>query len=150
MIRVLVEEDAILRIVPVILDPETPEPHRRAIAAFFACDEPDFLGWCRRVQQRIPGLYPARVEMVRDQAELAAKLPEADAVIVESLAIGAAELARAPNLAMVQKFGINAANIDIAACAAAGVAVEVQRRRVNVAVAEQALALMLALAKRLP
>jgi phosphoglycerate dehydrogenase-like enzyme len=150
MIRVLIEEDAILRIVPVILDPATPEAHRCAITEFFAFDEPDFAGWCRRVQQRIPGLYPATVEFVRDQAELHAKLGEAEAVIVESLTVGPEELSRAPRLAVVQKFGANAANIDIDACAKAGVAVEIQRRRVNVAVAEQALALMLALAKRLP
>ena len=150
MIRVLVEEDAILRIVPVILDPATPEAHRAAITEFFAFDEPDFAGWCRRVQQRIPGLYPAKVEFVREQAELRAKLPEADAVIVEGLTIGPEELAQAKQLATVQKFGANASNIDIDACARAGVVVEVQRRRVNVAVAEQALMLMLALAKRLP
>lgn len=150
MIRVLIEEDAILRIVPVILDPATADEHRRAITDFFAFDEPDFAGWCRRVQQRIPGLYPAKVEFVRDQDDLRARLGEAAAIIVESLTVGPEELARAPHLAIVQKFGSNAANIDIDACAKAGVAVEIQRRRVNVAVAEQALALMLALAKRLP
>ena len=150
MIRVLIEEDAILRIVPVILDPATPEAHRRAVTEFFAFDEPDFAGWCRRVQQRIPGLYPASVSYVREQAELREKLADADALIVEGLAVGPEELARAPCLAIVQKFGAIAANIDIDACARAGVAVEILRRRVNVAVAEQALTLMLALAKRLP
>ncbi|HUZ74419.1 MAG TPA: NAD(P)-dependent oxidoreductase [Stellaceae bacterium] len=150
MMRVLVEEDAILRVVPVILDPATPEPHRRAVTDFFAFDEPDFAGWCRRVQQRLPGLYPATVELVRDQAQLRAGIGAADAVIVESLTVGPAELADAPRLKIVQKFGAVAANIDIDACARKGIAVEVQRRRVNVAVAEQALTLMLALAKRLP
>ncbi len=149
MIRVVVEEDAILRVVPVILDPATPEPHRRAITDFFAFDEPDFAGWCRRVQQRLPGLYPAAVTMVRDQDALVAALGEADAVVVESLTIGPRELAAAPRLAMVQKFGTLVPGIDIAACTARGVAVEIQRRRVNVAVAEQAIMLMLALGKRL-
>jgi phosphoglycerate dehydrogenase-like enzyme len=150
MVRVLVEEDAILRVVPVILDPETPEDHRRAVTDFFAFDEPDFAGWCRRVQQQIPGLYPAKVEIVRDQAELRARLLEADAAIVESLTFGAPELAAGPHIKIVQKFGSNAANIDIDACARADVAVDIQRRRVNIAVAEQALMMMLALAKRLP
>ena len=148
MIRILVEDDAILRIVPTILDPATPEPHQRAIAEFFAHDEPDYAGWCQRLRQRLPGLYPAQVRLVRDQAALAAALGEADAVIVESLVIGADELARAPDLVMVQKFGALAHNIDIDACTRRGVSVDVQRRRVNVAVAEQALLLILALAKR--
>jgi len=150
MTRVLVEEDAILRVVPVILDPATPEPHRRAVADFFAFDEPDFAGWCDRVRQRLPGLYPATVELIRDGAQLRARIGEADAVVVESIGVGEEELALAKHLAIVQKFGAVAGNIDIAACARKGVVVEIQRRRVNVAVAEQAMALMLALAKRVP
>ncbi len=149
MIRILVESDAILRIVPVILDPATPAEHCRAITDFFAFDEPDFAGWCRRVQQKLPGLYPAAVEFVRDDGELGAGIGTADAIIVESLKVGPELLAHAAQLAIVQKFGTNVANIDIDACARRGIAVDIQRRRVNVAVAEQALALMLALAKRL-
>jgi phosphoglycerate dehydrogenase-like enzyme len=149
MIRVLVESDAILRVVPVILDPTTSEDHQRAITEFFAFDEPDFAGWLRRVRQQLPGLYPAEVQFARDQNELKAKIGEADAVIVESLTIGPAELAAAPKLAMVQKFGTHVSNIDLDACAQKGVVVEIQRRRVNVAVAEQAVALMLALGKQL-
>jgi phosphoglycerate dehydrogenase-like enzyme len=149
MIRVLVESDAILRVVPVILDPTTSEDHQRAITDFFAFDEPDFAGWLRRVRQQLPGLYPAEVQFARDQNELKAKIGEADAVIVESLTIGPAELAAAPKLTMVQKFGTHVSNIDLDACARKGVTVEIQRRRVNVAVAEQAIALMLALGKQL-
>ena len=148
MIRVLVEEDAILRTVPVVLDPETKEEHRRAIADFFAFDQPDFAGWLRRVQQQLPGLYPATVEFVRSEAELKARIGEADALVVEGMRVGPEELAAAKHLAIVQKFGGLASNIDVDACARRGIAVDVQRRRVNVAVAEQALALMLALAKR--
>ena len=150
MIRIVVEADAILRAVPVVLDPTTPDEHRRAITDFYAFDEPDFAGWCRRVQSRVPGLYPASIVFARDQDELRAALGEAEALIVESLAVGPAELECAPNLAIVQKFGMFANNVDVDACARKGVAVEVQRRRVNVAVAEQAMALMLALAKRIP
>jgi phosphoglycerate dehydrogenase-like enzyme len=150
MTRIVVEADAILRIVPVILDPATPAEHVRAITEFFAFDEPDFAGWCRRVQQKLPGLYPATVEFVRDEAELAARIGAADALIVESLKVGPALLAGAPRLAIVQKFGTNTANIDIDACTRRGIAVAIQRRRVNIAVAEQAFALMLALAKRVP
>jgi phosphoglycerate dehydrogenase-like enzyme len=150
MIRLLVESDAILRVVPVILDPQTAPDHQRAIADFFAHDEPDFFGWCDRVRQQIPGLYPAALEFARDQAEFRAKLPNADAAIVESLEVGETELAAAPKLVMVQKFGSLVGNIDLTACARRNVAVDIQRRRVNVAVAEQAFAMMIALAKMIP
>jgi glyoxylate reductase len=149
MPRIVIEEDHFLKIVPVVLDPATPLPHQRAVADFFAHDEPDFLGWCRRLQERLPGLYPAQVVFAEDQADLAAKIVEADGVVVESLVIDAAVLARAPRLAVVQKFGTITANIDLSACAARGVVVETLHRMVNVAVAEQAFALLLALAKRI-
>jgi len=149
MPRIVIEEDHFLKIVPVVLDPATPPAHQRAVAEFFAHDEPDFLGWCRRLQQRLPGLYPAEVVFAEDQADLVRKIAEADGVIVEGLAIDAALLAGARRLAVVQKFGTLTANIDLAACAARGVAVETLHRMVNVAVAEQVFALLLALAKRI-
>lgn len=149
MVRIVVEDDAILRIVPVILDSRISTEHRHAVADFFAHDEPDFAGWCDGLRQRIPGLYPAEIVFATDQADLRAKLAEADGVIVETLKIGDVELAAAPRLKVVQKFGAIAANIDAAACARRGVPVETLRRRVNIAVAEQAIALMIGLAKRL-
>ena len=87
MPRIVIEEDHFLKIVPVVLDPATPAVHQRAVAEFFAHDEPDFPGWCRRLQQRLPGLYPADVVFAEDQAELAVKIAEADGVIVESLVV---------------------------------------------------------------
>jgi phosphoglycerate dehydrogenase-like enzyme len=146
--RVLVEEDAVLRSVPVVLDPATPAEHCRAVAQWYEFDEPDFAGWLARLRQRIPGLYPATVEYVRNAAELRERIAAADALIVEGLAVGEEELQHARRLKIVQKFGGLAPDIDVAACFKRGIKVEVQRRRVNVAVAEQAMALMLALAKR--
>jgi lactate dehydrogenase-like 2-hydroxyacid dehydrogenase len=148
MTRIVIEEDHFLKIVPVVLDPATPEAHRRAVADFFAHDEPDFLGWCGRLQQRLPGLYPAEV-VFADEADFAAKIADADGVVVESFRIDDTVLAGAPRLAVVHKFGTITTNIDLAACARRGVAVATLRRMVNVAVAEQACALMLALAKRI-
>ncbi|MBV8537247.1 MAG: hypothetical protein JO128_16725, partial [Alphaproteobacteria bacterium] len=148
MVRIVVEQDKFLRLLPVIFDPGTPAEHQRAIADFFAHDEPDFAGWCRRLRERMPGLVPAEIAFARDQADLRDKLATAESVIVEGLLIGEAELAAAPRLAVVQKFGGLAHNIDAAACARHGVPVETVRRRVNVAVAEQAFALMIALMKR--
>jgi len=150
MPTLLIEEDHFLKIVPVILDPDIPGAHRRAVADFFAHDVPDFLGWCAALRARMPGLYPTRVVWANDQADFLAKLPAADATIVESLVVDRAALAAAPRLRLVQKFGTIGGNIDQAACAERGIAVAFLHRMVNVAVAEQCVALMLALAKRIP
>ncbi|HUK58479.1 MAG TPA: NAD(P)-dependent oxidoreductase [Stellaceae bacterium] len=150
MVEVLVEADAVLRAVAVALDPSVPEEHLRAVADWYSFDEPDFAGWLARLQQRLPGLYPAKVAFARDEADMRAKLGSADALVVEGFAVGTEELRHAKKLKIVQKFGGLAHNIDAAACFTAGVKIDVQKRRVNIAVAEQALALMLALAKRVP
>jgi hypothetical protein len=119
MPRIVIEEDHFLKIIPVVLDPATPPAHRQAVAEFFAHDEPDFLDWCGRLQERLAGLYPAEIVFARDQADLAAKIADADGVVVvESLVINDAVLAGARRLAVVQKFGTITANIDLAACAA--------------------------------
>src|SRR5258707_5329747 len=149
MTRIVIEEDLFLKIVPVVLDPATPQAHRHAVADFFAHDEPDFLGWCSRLQQRLPGLYPAEVIFAAGEADLAMKIVDADGVVVESLAVDDAVLSAASRLAIVHKFGAITTNIDHKACAKRGVVVATMRRMVNVAVAEQACALMLALAKRI-
>ena len=149
MTKIILEDDHILRILAVILDPNTPEPQKAAICDFFAHDVPDFIGWCEQVRARLPGLAPADIVFVTDQAELTANIVDADAVIVESLIIDRAVLAAARRLVLVQKFGTVTNNIDLAACADCGVPVSTLRRRVNNAVAEQAFALLMALAKRI-
>jgi phosphoglycerate dehydrogenase-like enzyme len=146
---ILIEDDHFLKIVPVILDPETSPAHQRAVVDFFAHDVPDFPGWCSQLRARIPGLYPARVLWAKSQTELVAKLSEADGVIVESLVIDRAALDGVKRLKVAHKFGAIASNIDQSACAERGIDVAVLRRRVNVAVAEQCFALMLTLAKRI-
>jgi phosphoglycerate dehydrogenase-like enzyme len=145
----LIEQDHFLKIVPVILDPDIPDAHRRAVADFFAHDVPDFLGWCEQLRARMPGIYPMKVVWADDQADFLAKLPEADATIVESFQVDRAALAVAKRLKIVQKFGTIGTNIDQGACAERGVAVAFLHRHVNVAVAEHCVALMLVLAKRI-
>jgi phosphoglycerate dehydrogenase-like enzyme len=112
--------------------------------------EPDFAGWCDRVRGPASRLVPAEVRMVDNPAAMLAALPDAQAVVVESFPIGHAELAAAPHLRIVQKFGALLRNIDTAACADRGIVVRTLRRRANIACAEQAFALMLALAKMIP
>lgn len=149
MKKIVVEDDHFLKILAVILDPRTPEPHRAAVCRFFAHDVPDFMAWCGELRARCPGLYPAEVMFVAGQDELAAAIPQADAAIVESLVIDRAVLASAPRLALIHKFGTITNNIDLAACAERKVPVSTLRRHVNVAVAEQAFSLLMALAKRI-
>ena len=149
MTKIILEDDHILRIVAVILDPNVSKQQKEAICTFFAHDVPDFLGWCEQVRARLPGLAPADIVFVTDQAGLRENIADADAVIVESLIIDHSVLAAAQRLALVQKFGTVTNNINVAACAERGVTVSTLRRKVNNAVAEQAFALLLALAKRI-
>jgi phosphoglycerate dehydrogenase-like enzyme len=144
----VVEDDRFLRVVEVVLDPNASPERAAAFADFFAHDEPDFAGWCERARSKAAALYPAQVRLVATQQELRDHLAPADAVIVESLAVGAAEIASAPHLKAVQKFGVDLRRIDEAACARGGIAVRALRRRANIACAEHALTLMLMLSRR--
>src|SRR5690606_13502700 len=92
---------------------------------------------------------PAEVRLVSSQEELRAALPGADAIVTESLVVGAEELRHADRLRAVQKYGTVLRNIDTALCAERGIEVLTVRRRANIACAEYAFGLMLALAKRL-
>ena len=145
----VVEDDRFLRVVGIVLDPATAAERTAAYADFFAHDEPDFAGWCARVRSRAARLFPSEVRLVETQEALRAALPGSPALVVESLAVGPAELAAGGTLRVVQKYGLAPRNIDIAACAARGVRVLTIRRRANIACAEHAIALMLTLAKKL-
>jgi phosphoglycerate dehydrogenase-like enzyme len=145
----LVEDDPYPNILRVVLDPAAPHDLAGAFARMLAHELPDFGGWCAQVRREADGLYPCQVRMVKTQEQLRAGLADADAVVVEALTIGAAELALAPRLRAVQKYGAVTGNIDATACAARGVAVLTLRRRANAACAEHALAMMLMLARQL-
>src|SRR5262245_64653694 len=82
------EDDSCARVARLVLDPEAEAPSRAAFADFFACDLPDFDGWCARVRGRVGGFYPATVLFARDEADLSAKAGGAHAFIVESLKVG--------------------------------------------------------------
>jgi phosphoglycerate dehydrogenase-like enzyme len=145
----VIENDVWARLIGVILDPATTRERREAFADFMSPDLPDFQGWCDKVQNAAGSLYPSNVRLVDSQAELLNNLEAAEAVVVESLRIGAEELAAAPRLKVVHKFGMLLRNIDAVACAERGVKVLGIRRRANIATAEHAFALMLSLARRL-
>jgi phosphoglycerate dehydrogenase-like enzyme len=146
---IVAEDDVFLRMLQVVLDPDAPAERVAAFADFFAHEEPDFAGYCARVRARAQGLYPARVVLVEDQEQLRGALPEAEVVAVEALAIGRDELARAPRLKLVQRYGLAMNAVDPAACAERGVRVLTFRRRANIACAEHTMALMLTQGRRL-
>jgi|SRR5208282_572319 len=145
---VVVEDDYFLRVVELVLDPNASRERYAAFADFFAHDEPEFDGWCAKLRRQAQKLYPADVRLVETQAALRKNLADADALIVEGLAVGPDEIAAAPRLKAVQKYGTDLRRIDGKACAAQGVTVLTIRRRANIACAEHALTLMLMLARR--
>lgn len=147
---IVVEDDPFTRLIPIVLDPASSEERRAAFADFMSHDEPDFDGWCARLRAAAPGLYPSSVRMVESEAEMRANLAGCRALVTESFRVGADDLAAAPDLKVVQKFGIGLRNIDTAACAARGVKVLTLRRRANIACAETVFTLMLSLARRIP
>jgi hypothetical protein len=115
---IVAEDDPFIRIVQVVLDPSTPRERLDAFAHFFEHDEPDFPGWCERLRAKLPGLYPAEVRLVAAQDGLREQLAGADALIVESLEVIAADLDLAPGLRLTQQYGTILSNIDTDACLA--------------------------------
>ena len=148
--KLVVENDSFLRLIQVILDPAAPAERFAAFSHFCAHDLPDFRGWCERIRARTLNLFPADVRMVDDDSELLANVPGASVIVVESLGVGAKEIAAAGGtLKIVQKYGVTTPRIDRSACENAGVKVLTLRRRANISTAEQGLTLMLALARQL-
>jgi phosphoglycerate dehydrogenase-like enzyme len=148
--HIVVEDDVALRPLTILLDPECSAERVAAYADYVAHDLPDLHGWAEALRDRVPGLVPCRITLVSDQAALRAALPSADVVVVEALRVGAEDLALAPRIRLVQKFGTVTATIDGKALSDRGIPLALLRRRTNIAVAEHGFALLLALAKRLP
>ena len=146
---IVAEDDPFTRLIQIVLDPATSDERRSAFADFMSVDEPDFEGWCQRVRAGSPGLHPAEVRLVTSEAEMRAQLGGACALVVEAFRVGRDDLAAAPHLRVVQKYGRILRNIDTAACAEKGIKVVPLRRRANISCAEQAFALLLALARKL-
>jgi phosphoglycerate dehydrogenase-like enzyme len=145
----IVENDVWLRLIEVVLDPNTSQERWAAFADFMSPDLPDFRGWCEKVRVTAGSLYPSEVRLVSSKPELLSNLDAAEAIVTESLSVDAEELALAPRLKAVYKYGMLLRNIDVAACAARGVKVLSVRRRANIACAEHAFALMLTLFRRI-
>ena len=145
----IVEDDVWTRLIGVVLDPTTNPERWAAFADFMSPDLPDFRAWCEKVKTAAGSLYPSEVRLVKSQDELRRNLEAAEAIIAESLKIGPEELALAPRLKVVHKYGAILRNIDVDACVSRGIRVLAVRRRANISCAEHAFALMLMLARRM-
>jgi phosphoglycerate dehydrogenase-like enzyme len=145
----VVEDDPWTRLIAVVLDPTTSEERWTAFADFMSPDLPDFRGWCDKVRQAGPLLFPSEVKLVSSKRELQSNLETAEAIVTESLSVGEEELALAPRLKVVHKYGMVLRNIDVTACDAHGVKVLGVRRRANISCAEHAFVMMLMLARRM-
>jgi phosphoglycerate dehydrogenase-like enzyme len=145
----VVEDDVWARLIGVVLDPTTNQERWTAFADFMSPDLPDFAGWCDKVKNAAGSLYPSDVRLVGTRAELHDHLASAEVIVTESLRIGEEELALAPRLKVVHKYGRILRNIDVDACEARGVKVLGVRRRANVACAEHAFAFALTLARQI-
>jgi phosphoglycerate dehydrogenase-like enzyme len=144
---IVVEDDVWTRLIGVVLDPSTSQERFTAFADFMSPDLEDFRGWCDRIRRSTPAIFPSDVRLV-SSSDLPRHLASAEAIVTESLKVGEAELALAPHLKVVYKYGVVLRNIDVAACGARGVEVLGVRRRANISCAEHALTLMLMLARR--
>jgi D-3-phosphoglycerate dehydrogenase / 2-oxoglutarate reductase len=81
-------------------------------------------------------------------ADLAAAVPEANALVVGLDMVDEALLARSPGLQIVSRFGVGYDTVDIAACTRRGVVVGVTNGANDLAVAEHTMMLLLAVARR--
>jgi phosphoglycerate dehydrogenase-like enzyme len=150
MLRVVVEEDRVLRIIEVILDPNASSERIAAFADYNSTDLVSLSAWLESLRSRIPNLYPSDVKLVGSSEELLNELPDADIAIIESLNFGRQEITAAKKLRLIYKFGTNTTNIDLPECKKNAMPIFTLRRRTNIAMAEHTLMLVLALAKRLP
>src|ERR1044071_4029395 len=146
---IVVEDDPFTRLIPLVLDPNASEERRAAFADFMSTDEPDFGSWCARVRKASAALYPAEVRLVTSEQQMRANLRGCAALVVESFRVTRDDLAAAPKLKVLQKFGTGLRNIDAAACVTKGVKLLTLRRRANISCAEHAFGLMLMLARKL-
>ncbi len=147
--RIVIESDHYLKILPVMLDEKTPREHAEAVADFFAHDVPDFLSWCEGFRARLGEILPADIVFAESQEAFDALLQDAEVAIVESFKVTRTALENAKRLKVVHKFGAYASGIDLEAAREKRIAVLTIRREGNVAVAEQAFALLIALAKQI-
>ena len=147
---ILVQDDKILRLVQVLLDPNVAQDRFDAFADFVSTDVPDLHAWAERFRSHAMDLYPSDVKMVSSVEYFHALLPIADHAFIESFDFGQHEIALSKRLQSVHQFGLNTEHIELDACKKAHIHVHTVRRLTNIALAEHTIMLCLNLARRFP
>jgi D-3-phosphoglycerate dehydrogenase / 2-oxoglutarate reductase len=112
-------------------------------------DQLDYLGWTYDIEEAALSAEGVRL-IVPPRAEAAARLPEADVVIVHDGPFGAAEMARMPHPVGIVCYSVGMDQVDGEAASAAGIPVRNLPTWATQVVAEHALTLLLGAVRRLP
>jgi phosphoglycerate dehydrogenase-like enzyme len=147
---VFAEEDTLFRLMEVAVRREPTASGEKALAYFFGPDFSSPLQALRQIADRL-GLPRAMEAVVCvSDAALDEALGSADVVVAETAAITRARVkACAARARLIQKFGRDPRNIDLAAAAEFGVPVANLLRISSLSVADNVMALLLALARNL-
>ena len=82
-LSIVVEEDRVLRLMQVILDPTTSPERIAAFTDYNSTDQIDFLGWLTTLRQEIPSIYPAHVELVTNEENFLLQLQQVQYLHIE-------------------------------------------------------------------
>jgi hypothetical protein len=98
---IVVEDDNALRLLEVLFESELPRERLTALADYYAHDAVDLERWRDSVRLMVPRLFPSTLKFISEQHALRSSLSDADAVVVEKLEIGGAEIGAAKSLSVV-------------------------------------------------
>lgn len=147
---IVVQDDKILRLVQILLDPNVSKERWDAFADFLSTDVPDLNAWVTSFRMQSKAMFPSEVLMVKTVEEFHSSLPNADYAFIESFTFGELEIKLGKQLKSVHQFGLNTEHIDLQACKKAHIDVYSHRRLTNIALAEHTMMLCLNLARRFP
>jgi phosphoglycerate dehydrogenase-like enzyme len=121
----------------------------RSLGAFFLTESADPVDLMRRWSARRKIPRGIEVSYCTRPEDLAAMLTDATVLVIENEVVGAAHLAQARSLKLIQLFGREAPGLDRAACARHNIPVRPLDRYSNRLVAEHVIMMMLALTRGL-
>jgi phosphoglycerate dehydrogenase-like enzyme len=146
---VFVEPDTMFSLMETALRRQLTPDGERALKYFFGPDISAPLARLTALADRL-GLPPAmEVEVCPEAAALERALPAADFLVTERAPVTRRHIESGRQLKLIQKFGRDCDNIDLAAAREGGVAVASLLRRSSLSAAENVIALLLALARNL-
>ncbi len=111
---------------------------------------PMALGIRAEIQRLVPEGYSIAFAETNERAEHALMVPAADFIIAAGTFVDAGLIQSAPQLKMIQKWGIGVDKIDLEAARKAGVMVAITSGASSAQVSEHTIMLMLAVLRRLP